>query len=175
MKQKQMSFRNSLAFFYNPADVGNLISGSSAFSKSSLYIWKFLVYILLKPSLKDFEHYLASMEMSTIVRQFQHYLPLPFFGLGMKLTFPSPLATAEFFKFAGMLSAALSQHHLLGFEIAQLKFHNLQELLVVMLPKAHLTSHSRMSGSWLVTTPSWLSGSIRLLCTVLLCILDTCF
>ena len=41
--------------------VGNLISGSSAFFQSSLYIWKFSVYILLKPSLKNFEHYLASM------------------------------------------------------------------------------------------------------------------
>ena len=43
----------------------------------------------------------------------------------MKLTFSSPLATAEFSKFAGMLSAALSQHHFLGFEIAQLEFHHL--------------------------------------------------
>ena len=42
-------------------DVGSLISGSSAFSKSSLNIWKFSVHILLKPSLKDFKHYLASM------------------------------------------------------------------------------------------------------------------
>ena len=49
-------------FFYDPMDVDNLISGSSVFSKSILYIWKFLVDILLKPSLKDFEHYLASME-----------------------------------------------------------------------------------------------------------------
>ena len=48
-------------FFYDPMYVGNLISGSSAFSKSSLYIWKFLVHILLKPSLKDFEPYMASM------------------------------------------------------------------------------------------------------------------
>ena len=48
-------------FFYDSMDVGNLISGSSAFSKSSLYIWKFSVPILLKPSLRDFEHYLASM------------------------------------------------------------------------------------------------------------------
>ena len=48
-------------FFYAPMDVGNLTSGSSAFSKSSLYIWKFSVHILLKPSLKDFEHYLARM------------------------------------------------------------------------------------------------------------------
>ena len=48
-------------FFCDPVNVGNLTSGSSAFSKSSLYIWKFLVHILLKPSLKDFEDYLVSM------------------------------------------------------------------------------------------------------------------
>ena len=48
-------------FFYDPTAVGNLISGSSVFSKSSLYIWKFSVHILLKPSLKDFENYFASV------------------------------------------------------------------------------------------------------------------
>ena len=48
-------------FLHDPINVGNLISGSSAFSKPSLCIWKFSVHILLKPSLKDFEHYLASM------------------------------------------------------------------------------------------------------------------
>ena len=48
-------------FFYGPMDVSTLISSSSAFSKFSLYIWKFLVYILLKPNLKDFDHYLAIM------------------------------------------------------------------------------------------------------------------
>ena len=47
--------------FYDPADVGNFICGSSAFSKSSLYIFKFSVHVLLKPSLKDFEYYLVSM------------------------------------------------------------------------------------------------------------------
>ena len=47
-------------FFYDPTDVGNLISGSSAFSKSSLNVWKFLVHILLKPGLENFEHYFAS-------------------------------------------------------------------------------------------------------------------
>ena len=70
--------------FYDPMDVGNLTSGSSAFSKSSLNIWKFMVHVLLKPGLENFEH------------------------------------TVEFSKFAGILSAALSQHHLLGFEIVQL-------------------------------------------------------
>ena len=48
-------------FFDDPTDVGNLISGSSAFSKSSLNIWKFSVHVLLKPSLENFEHYFASM------------------------------------------------------------------------------------------------------------------
>ena len=48
-------------FFDDPADVGNLISGSSAFSKSSLNIWKFMVHILLKSSLETFEHYFANM------------------------------------------------------------------------------------------------------------------
>ena len=48
-------------FFDDPADVGNLISGSSAFSKSSLNIWKFTVHVLLKPTLENFEHYFASV------------------------------------------------------------------------------------------------------------------
>ena len=48
-------------FFDDPVDVGNLISGSSAFSKSSLNIWKFMVHILLKPGLENFEHYFTSM------------------------------------------------------------------------------------------------------------------
>ena len=48
-------------FFDDPTDVGNLISGSSAFSKSSLNIWKFMVHLLLKPGLKNFEDYIASM------------------------------------------------------------------------------------------------------------------
>ena len=47
-------------FLYDPVDFGNLISGSSTFSKSSLYIWKFLVNVLLKSSFQDFERYLAS-------------------------------------------------------------------------------------------------------------------
>ena len=54
-------FLDVLCFLSDPAIVGNLISGSFAFSKLSLYIWKFLVHILLKTSLKDFEHKLTSM------------------------------------------------------------------------------------------------------------------
>ena len=48
-------------FFDDPADVGNLISGSSAFSKARLNIWKFTVHVLLKPGLQNFEHYFTSM------------------------------------------------------------------------------------------------------------------
>ena len=55
-------------FFDDPTDVGNLISGSSAFSKSSLNVWKFTVQVLLKPGLENFEHYLLECEMSAIVR-----------------------------------------------------------------------------------------------------------
>ena len=51
-----------LSCFYNdPVDVGNLISGSSAFSKTSLNIWKFMVHVLLKPGLENFEHYFTSV------------------------------------------------------------------------------------------------------------------
>ena len=49
------------SFFHDPADVGNLISGSSAFSKTSLNIWKFTVHVLLKPNLENFEHYSTSV------------------------------------------------------------------------------------------------------------------
>ena len=48
-------------FFNDPVDVGNLISGSSAFFKTSLNIWKFTVHVLLKPGLENFEHYFTSM------------------------------------------------------------------------------------------------------------------
>ena len=60
-------FLECSCFCYDPVDGGNLISGSSAFSKSSLFIWKFLVHVLLKTSLNDFAHYLASMRNDCIV------------------------------------------------------------------------------------------------------------
>ena len=54
-------FQELSCFFNDPADVGNLISGSSAFPKTSMNIWKFTVHILLKPGLENFEHYVTSM------------------------------------------------------------------------------------------------------------------
>ena len=55
------AFLELSCFFDDPTDVGNLISGSSSFSKSSLNIWKFMVHILLKPGLENFEHYFTSV------------------------------------------------------------------------------------------------------------------
>ena len=72
-------------FLCDPVNVDNLISDSSSFSKPNLYIWQFLVYALLKPRLKYFEHNLASMEMSTTACPLEHSLTLPFFGTGMKI------------------------------------------------------------------------------------------
>ena len=81
--------------------------------------------------------------MSTTVQQFEHFLAMPFIGTGMKkLTFSSPMATAEFSKFSGILSAALSQHHLLGFEIFESILFNLTiicTLLIMTSTRNHLT------------------------------------
>ena len=60
-KEKVDVFLELSWFFDEPTDVGHLISGFSAFSKSSLNIWKFMVHILLKPGLENFEHYFAGM------------------------------------------------------------------------------------------------------------------
>ena len=84
-------------FLYDPANVGNLISGSLAFSKSSLYSWKFSVHILLYTSSKNFEYKFASMW-----KWLQLYISLNilwhwFFGIGMKTDYSSPVANAEFF------------------------------------------------------------------------------
>ena len=60
-------FLELFCFSHDPTDVGNLISGSSAFSKSKFNIWKFMVHVLLKSSLENFDHFLVVCEMSAIV------------------------------------------------------------------------------------------------------------
>ena len=67
-------------FYYDPTDVGNFISDSYAFSKSSLST----IHVLLKPGLENFEHYFSRCEMSAGVWQFEQSLALPFLGTGMK-------------------------------------------------------------------------------------------
>ena len=129
---------------------------------------KFTVQVLLKPGLENLSITLLASEMSAIVWESEHSLALPFFGIGPlgldHRTFSSPVAIAEFSKFAGILNTALSP-----FRISPLRIWNSSNgipspplaLFVVMLPTAHLTWHSRMSGSRWGITPSWLSGSWR--------------
>ena len=148
-------------FFYDPINVGNLLYGSSAFSKSSLNIWKFSVHLLLEPCLEKFEHYFASVwgECNCAV---EHSLALPFFGIGMK---------TDLFQSCGHCWVCQIWWHIecSTFTASSLRMWNSSAgipspplaLFVVMLPKAHLTSHSRMSGSRWVITLSWLSGSWR--------------
>ena len=71
-------------FFDDPANVDNLISGSPAFSKTSLNIREFTVHVLLKPGWSILSITLLACEMSAIVPQFEHSLALPFFRIGMK-------------------------------------------------------------------------------------------
>jgi len=77
-------FLEFCSFFYDLTDVGNLISGSFAFSKSTLNIWKLMVHILLKPGLRILSTSLLVCEMRAIVQWFEHSLALPFFRIGIK-------------------------------------------------------------------------------------------
>ena len=94
-------------FSDDPTDVGNLISGSSAFSKSSLNIWKFMLHVLLKPGLENFEHYFTSVWDECNCVAVWAFFGIPFLR-DWNENWPFPVATAEFSKFAGILSAALS-------------------------------------------------------------------
>ena len=150
-------------------DVANLISSSSAFSKSSLNIWKFLVHVLLKPSLKDFEHSFAS-----VWNEFNCAVVWNIFRIAFlwNWNFSSPVATAESSKFADIeYSTWTASYFRIWKSSAGISAPPLA-LLVVMFPKTYFTPHSRMSGCRWVITPSWLSGSGRFFCTVL-CILAT--
>ena len=116
-------------FFDDPADVGNLISGSSAFFKTSLNIWKFTVHILLKPGLGNFEYYFTSMWDECNCAVVWAFFGIAFFRhWNENWPFPVLWPTAEISRFAGILSRALSQHHLLGYEMAQLEFHHIHYL-----------------------------------------------
>ena len=143
-------------------DVGNLISGSCAFSKSSLNIWTFLVHTMLKPSLENFEHYFARVwdECNCVV-------VWTFFSIAFlwewneNWTF---LVLWPLLSFPNLPAHWVHHFHSIIFSIwnnsAGIPSPPLA-LFVVMLPKAHLTSHSRMSGSRWVITPLWFFGSLR--------------
>ena len=145
---------SGILFFYDPTDVGNLISGSSTFSTTNLYIWKFLVNILLKPSLKDFEHYFASMWN---VRNCS--VVWTFFRIGMKTDLYQSCGHSWVFQICWNECSTLTTT---SFRIWNSSAEILSSPLafcIVILLKAHLTSHCRMSGARWVITALWLSGS----------------
>ena len=121
-------FLEFCCFLDEPIHFGNLISGSFAFSKSSLNIWTFMVHVLLKPGLENFEYFSDSVWGEFNCAVVWTFFGIAFWGLESKLTFSRPVATAEFSKFAGILSTALSQNHLLGFERTKLQFYHLHYL-----------------------------------------------
>ena len=149
-------------FFNDPTDIGHLISDSSAFSKLSLNIWKFTVHVLLKPGLENSEHYFTSVwdEGNCVVWAF---FGIAFFlGLEWKLSL---------FQSCGHCWVFQICWHIECIPLTALSFRIWNSstgipspplaLFVVMLSKAHLTSLSKMSGSRLVITSSWLSGLWR--------------
>ena len=146
-------------FFQNPLAFLNLISGSSAFSKTSLNIWKFTVHVLLKPGLENFEHYFTSVwdECNCAV-------VWAFFGVAVPWDWNENLfqscGHSWVFQICGHIECST-------LTASSFRIWNSSTgipspplaLFVVMLHKHHLTLHFRMSGSRWVITPSWLSGS----------------
>ena len=127
-------------------------------------MWKFTVHVLLKPDLENFEHYFACVWSECNCGVAWTFFAVAFLwdGIGMK---------TDLFQFCGHCWVFQICWHIecSTFTASSLRIWNsstgvlspLLALFVVMLSKAHLTSHSRMSGSRWVTTPSWLSGSRR--------------
>ena len=149
-------------FLDNSVDVGNLICGSSAFSESSLNIWKFSVHLLVKRGLKNFEHYFASM-----LDECNCAVVWAFFGIAFLWDWnenrPFPVLW-PLLSFPNLLAYWVSTFIASSFRILNSSTGILSlplSFFIVMLPKAHLNSHSRISGSRWVITPSWLSGSWR--------------
>ena len=158
-------------YFNNPTDVGNLISDSSALPKSDLNTWKFMVHVPLKSSLENFEYYFASTRVEcncvvvwtvfSIIFLWDWNESWPFPVLWPLLSCPNFLAyrVKHFHSIIFMVwnsSTRIPSPPLI--------------LFIVMLPKAHLTSHSRMSGSRWVITRTWLSWSWRSLFIEFFCV-----
>ena len=134
-------------FFDDPADVGNLISGSSAFSQISLNIWKFTVHVLLKPGWENFEHYFTS-----VWNECNCAVVWAFFGIAFLWDWNENWL----FQSCGHCWVFQICWHIecITFTASSFRIWNSSTgipspplaLFVVILPKAHLTSHSRMSG-----------------------------
>ena len=148
-------FLKPSCFLYDSTDVGNLISGSSAFSKSRLNMWKLMVHVLLKSGLENFEHYFARVWVECNCA-----VVWAFFGIGTKTDLFQSCGHCWLFHICWHIECS-------AFTALSFRIWNSSTgipspplaLFIVMLPKAHLTLHSRMSGSrwgiallWLVKT-----------------------
>ena len=148
-----MLFWNS-SFFNDPADVGNLISGSSAFSKSGFNNWKFTVHVLLKPGLENFEYYFAS-----VWHDCNCEMVWTFFGIAFLWDWNEnwpfhPCGQGWVFQICWHIecSTFIASSFSIWNSSTGISSPPLASFLV-MFPKAHLTSHSRMSGPRWVITP----------------------
>ena len=119
-------FLEFLCFFYDPVYVGNLISGSSAFSNTNLNIWKFMVHVLLKPGVENFEHYFTS-----VWDEYNCAVIWAFFGTAFlrdwNENWPFPIMW-PLMSFPNLLAYWVQHFHSIIFQdlkIAQLEFHHL--------------------------------------------------
>ena len=151
-----LSFPTQLAF-WNPA----CTSESSQFTYCWSLVWRVLIITLL------------ACEMSSIVQLFEHSLALPFFGMGLKTDLFQSCGHCWVFQICWHIECST-------FTASSFRIWNNSAgipsplgFFVVMLPKAHLTSHYKMSGSRWVIIPLWLSVIKIFFCIVLLCILAT--
>ena len=144
--------------FLNPA----WTSGSSQF----MYCWSL--------AWRNLSITLPACDMSVIMQQSEHSLALLFFGIGMKTDLFQSCGHCWVFQICWHIECSTFTASSFTIWNSSTGIPSLPlAWFVMMLPKALLTSHSRMSGSSWVITPLWLSGSWRSFCTVLLCILDT--
>ena len=157
------TLRWGLLFFCDPTDAGNLISGSSAFSKTSLNIWKFTVQILLKPHLENFEHYFTSMWDECNCAVVWSFFGIAFLWDWNENWLYQSCGHCWVFQICCILWKCST------FRASSFRIWNSSTgipspplaMIIGRLPKAHLTSHSRMSDSRWVNTHTWLSGSWR--------------
>ena len=143
-------------FLHDPTNVGNLISGSSTFSKSKLYILKFSVHVLLKTNFRNFEHNLVSMS-----NEYKCVVVWTFFWIALLWDWNENWP----FQSSGHCWVFQICWHIECSSLIASSFRILNSsagiplpplaLLTAVFPKGHLISHSRMSGSGWVTTPSW--------------------
>ena len=148
------------SFVYDPANIGNLISGYSFFSKPSLDIWKFLVHICWSLACKILSMTLLAWEMSATVWWLSHSLVVSFLGIEMRIDLFQSCGHCLVFQIYWHIECNIlmaSSFRVLNSSTG-IWSHPLA-LLTAVLPKPHLTSFSRMSGSGLLTTPLQSFGS----------------